>query len=246
MACGWWNWRRCPTPRRAVTVVSSLGLDVGTPLSAGDAEERLIDHLAARRLLLVLDNCEHLAAACAALVNVLLRRCPNLVVLTTSREVLGLPGEVVWAVPPLTLPPESTAEPCDLEGSDAAELFCSRARAAQPAAHTGSGGIGGGGPDLPAAFGIPLALELAAARTRALTVDEIADRLDDRFNLLKGASRLALPQHQTLRAAMDWSYDLLSPDERVVLRRMAVFPGTFAPGGRGSGDHHAIRWGARR
>jgi predicted ATPase/class 3 adenylate cyclase len=211
----------------AATVVASLGLDVGTPVSAGGAEERLIDHLAARRLLLVLDNCEHLAAACAALVNVLLRRCPHLVVLTTSREVLGLPGEVVWAVPPLTLPPESIAEPGDLEGSDAAALFCSRARAAQPAITLDRAGSAAVGRICRRLDGIPLALELAAARTRALSVDEIADRLDNRFNLLKGASRLALPQHQTLRAAMDWSYDLLSPEEQVALRRLAVFPGTF-------------------
>jgi predicted ATPase/class 3 adenylate cyclase len=211
----------------AAAVVASLGLDIGTPLSAGAAQERLIDHLADRRMLLVLDNCEHLVAACAALVNVLLRRCPQLVVLTTSREVLGLPGEVVWAVPPLTLPTEATAEPCDLEGSDAAALFCSRARAAQPALTLDPAGTAAVARICRRLDGIPLALELAAARTRALTVDEIADRLDDRFNLLKGASRLALPQHQTLRAAMDWSYDLLGPEERVALRRIAVFPGTF-------------------
>jgi predicted ATPase/class 3 adenylate cyclase len=227
---GVWLVELAPQPATAplgATVVAALGLDVGTALSASAAEERLVEHLAVRRLLLVLDNCEHLAAACAALVHVLLRRCPHLVVLATSREVLGLPGEVVWAVPPLTLPPEAAAEPADLESSDAAALFCSRARAAQPAFNLDQTTATAVARICRRLDGIPLALELAAARTRALTVDEIADRLDDRFGLLKGASRLALPQHQTLRAAMDWSHDLLSPDERVALRRLAVFPGTF-------------------
>jgi predicted ATPase/DNA-binding CsgD family transcriptional regulator len=188
----------------------------------------------ARRLLLVLDNCEHLVDACAGLADRLLQACPSLVILATSREPLGVAGETAWRVPSLALPevdgpgPSGPVEGSALGECAAVKLFVERARAARPTfALT----------DLyaqPVARicrrldGIPLAIELAAARVTALSVEQIADRLDDRFRMLTGGNRTALPHQRTLRAAVDWSYDLLSEPERALLRRLAVFAGGWS------------------
>lgn len=184
--------------------------------------------LAHRRVLLVLDNCEHLLDACADLVDTLLGGCPGLSVLATSREALHLTRETVWQVPPLPLPePEEDASSEALARYAAVRLFVERAAAIQP-------GFALNAYIAPAVAevcrhldGIPLAIELAAARVESLTPEEIARRLDDRFGLLTKGGRGVLPRHQTLQAALDWSHDLLSEPERAVLRRLAVFVGGF-------------------
>ncbi|MFD5935976.1 BTAD domain-containing putative transcriptional regulator [Streptomyces sp. NPDC060333] len=197
-------------------VLSALGLRENGLVArekspAEDPTTLLIDHCAHRGLLLVLDNCEHVIGAAAELADRLLAHCPGIRVLATSREPLGVPGEVLRPVEPL--PPDP-----------AHRLFADRAAAAQP---------GFTPDDDPAAVaeicarldGLPLAIELAAARLRLLTPRQIADRLDDRFRLLTGGSRTLLPRQQTLRAVVDWSWDLLTEPERAVLRRLAVFTG---------------------
>ncbi|MFE5617552.1 BTAD domain-containing putative transcriptional regulator [Streptomyces sp. NPDC056524] len=172
---------------------------------------RLVEHCAARRLLLVLDNCEHVVAAAAALAEFLLARCPGVTVLATSREPLGVPGEFLRPVEPL--PPES-----------ALRLLGERGAAARPGFDPGDD------PEACAEIcrrldGLPLAIELAAARLRLLTPRQIADRLDDRFLLLTSGARTVLPRQQTLRAVVDWSWDLLDAPERAVLRRLSAFTG---------------------
>jgi predicted ATPase len=196
--------------------------------------ERLAGFVADKALLLVLDNCEHLAATCAGLVQRLLRAGPGLRVLATSREVLGLSGEVVWPVPPLAVPgaadDEAGAEadgaaPEVLAGYDAVRLFSERAAAADP-------GFALDADNAPVVAelcrrldGLPLAIELAAARVRFLPVTEIAARLGDRFRLLTGGARTLDPRQQTLRATLDWSWELLTEPDRRLLRRLSVFIG---------------------
>lgn len=178
---------------------------------AADPLVRLVEHCSRRRMLLLLDNCEHVVAAAARLVGELLARCPGVTVLATSREPLGVPGEVLRPVGPLP-------EPMALR------LLADRGAAARPGFRT---------EDDPAAAeeicrrldGLPLAIELAAARLRMLTPRQIADRLDDRFRLLTGGSRTVLPRQQTLRAVVDWSWDLLDSAERAALGDLSVFAG---------------------
>ncbi|MFE7135819.1 ATP-binding protein, partial [Streptomyces sp. NPDC057638] len=176
--------------------------------------DRLVEHCARRTMLLVLDNCEHLVGPAADLVDTLLTRCPGVRVLATSREPLGVPGEFLSGVGPL--PPRT-----------ALRLLADRGAAARPGFRTEDD------PDACAEIcrrldGLPLALELAAARLRVLTARQIADRLDDRFRLLTTGSRTVLPRQQTLRAVVDWSWDLLDDAERTVLRRLSVFSGGCA------------------
>jgi predicted ATPase/DNA-binding SARP family transcriptional activator len=176
-----------------------------------DPVERLAEHCGRRRMLIVLDNCEHVVDAAARLVEQLLERCPQLTVLATSREPLGVPGELLRPVEPL---PEPVA----------LRLLADRGAAARPGFRTDED------PDACAEIcrrldGLPLAIELAAARLRMLTPRQIADRLDDRFRLLTSGSRTVLPRQQTLRAVVDWSWDLLDEEERDVLRRLSVFAG---------------------
>jgi predicted ATPase/DNA-binding SARP family transcriptional activator len=176
-----------------------------------DPVERLVEHCARRRMLIVLDNCEHVVAAAARLVAELLARCPELTVLATSREPLGVPGEVLRPVEPLEEP-------------YALRLFADRGAAARPGFRVDDD------PEACAEIcrrldGLPLAIELAAARLRMLTPRQIADRLDDRFRLLTSGSRTVLPRQQTLRAVVDWSWDLLDAGERDVLSRLSVFAG---------------------
>ncbi|MFD9479796.1 ATP-binding protein [Streptomyces nojiriensis] len=199
-------------------VLSALGLresslvtrETPTP-AATDPATRLVEHCAHRTLLLVLDNCEHVIGAVAELAERLLTHCPGVRILATSREPLGVPGETVRPVEPL--PPDP-----------AHQLFADRGASARPGFRP---------TDDPAAVaeicarldGLPLAIELAAARLRLLTPRQIADRLDDRFRLLTSGARTVLPRQQTLRAVVDWSWDLLDEAERTVLRRLSVFAG---------------------
>ena len=195
--------------------------------------QSVIDHLRAGQLLLLLDNCEHLIEACAQLCAAVLAACPGIRLLTTSREVLRVPGEAVWLVSPLSLPepqpwlsPDTEREAfLAYERSEAVQLFTARAAAASAAftltVHNASWVA-----DICRRLdGLPLAIELAAARTRAFSVRQIAERLDDRFRLLSGGPRTVAPRHQTLEATLDWSYDLLPASEQSLLRYLAVFVG---------------------
>jgi non-specific serine/threonine protein kinase len=207
----------------APAVAQALGLreEPGRPLLA-----TLTGFLAPKRLLLVLDNCEHLVAACAELTDTLLRSCPHLRILATSREGLNAAGETRWRVPSLSLPePWRGLAVGQLPDYSAVRLFVERARARQPGFGLTEGNAAAIVEVCRRLDGIPLAIELAAARLGALSVEQIAARLDDRFRLLTGGPRTVLPRQQTLRAAIDWSYDLLSEAERVLLRRLAVFQG---------------------
>jgi predicted ATPase len=186
----------------------------------------LADFLRTRTLCLVLDNCEHLIEACAGLVDELLKSCPKIHILASSRETLGISGEAVYRVPSLGVPDPRQRLPVDqLLQYTSVKLFGERARAVLP-------GFSVTGDNAPAVVqvchrldGIPLAIELAAARVKMLTVEQIAARLDDRFRLLTGGSRTALPRQQTLRALIDWSFSLLSEPECVLFRRLSVFVG---------------------
>lgn len=197
--------------------------------SEADARDAVLGHLRAREALVILDNCEHLVDACAQLANALLRACPGLRILATSRESLGVPGERLYPVRSLSVPTATnrlTAQ--GAADSEAVNLFLERARAAEPAFVLTDGNVRAVAEICRRLDGIPLAIELAAARVRALTPQQIAERLDDRFRLLTGGSRTVMPRHQTLRAAIDWSFDLLPDTERNVLWRLSVFAGTFS------------------
>jgi predicted ATPase/DNA-binding SARP family transcriptional activator len=215
----------------AVTVLSALGVreqallitrpthDVAAAdgaavngSAAQDVLERLLGALSGRQALLVLDNCEHLIAAAADLADRVLARCPGMRVLATSREPLNITGEALWPVGPLAESP-------------AMRLFVERAAAVSPGFRLTAENSPAVARICQALDGMPLAIELAAARTRAMTPAQIADRLDQRFRLLTGGSRTALPRHQTLRAVVDWSWDLLDDTERALLRRLSVFTG---------------------
>jgi predicted ATPase len=182
-----------------------------------------------RELLLVLDNCEHLIGAAAALVDSLLRAAPRLTVLATSREPLRVPGEVVFRVPSLGIPdPDREEEPDALLGYEAVRLFVERAGAVAPRFALDAETASAVARICHRLDGLPLAVELAAARVDALSPAALADRLDDRFRLLRAGSRTAPTRQQTLEATLDWSHDLLSADERALLRRLAIFSGSFA------------------
>ncbi|HQV29131.1 MAG TPA: AAA family ATPase, partial [Thermoflexales bacterium] len=186
--------------------------------------EQLQDYLRTRQVLLVLDNCEHLIAASARVADALVRACPRVKVLASSREALGLAGERIFHVPSLGLPDARAA--LDVIGqSEAVQLFVERAAAAQPRFSLNEQNAGAVGDICRRLDGIPLAIELAAARIRLFAAEQIAARLNDRFKLLTGGSRTALPRQQTLRALIDWSYDLLPESEKALLRRVSVFAG---------------------
>ena len=209
----------------AQTVAAALGI---SEASDGDFQQTLLHHLRPRQALLILDNCEHIVESCARLANLLLRNCPGLRVLATSREALGVPGEKLYPVRSLSMPlPERLPPTATLTDFEAIRLFVERARAADPQFELTDARASAVVEICHRLDGIPLAIELAAARARALTVEQIAARLDDRFRLLTGGSRTALPRHQTLRAAMEWSFELLPEAERAVLWRLAVFAGPF-------------------
>jgi predicted ATPase/DNA-binding SARP family transcriptional activator len=188
--------------------------------------ESLADRLRSEALLLVLDNCEHVLDACAELAGRLLRCCPQLRILATSREPLALDGELVYRVLPLSVAKPGEATP-DVAGSAAVRLFVERAAAAGWEPDRSSETLVTVASICRELDGLPLALELAAARTHVLTVEEIATRLDDRFRFLRYWRRTPEPRHETLGTTMAWSYDLLSEDERALLRRLSVFAGGF-------------------
>lgn len=182
--------------------------------------------LGSRKLLLVLDNCDQLLAASARLVEYLLRRCARLTVLATSRERLGVPDEQIWTVPPLSLPDLHSGSPIEkLLESDAVHLFVRRAAMVRPGFQLTEDNAAVVIEICARLEGLPLAIELAAARTNFLGLEQIAIRLSDVFSLLSSGNRTALPRHQTMRAAIDWSVDLLSQPEKTLLRRLSVFAG---------------------
>ena len=194
--------------------------------------QTLIDTLRPQTTLLVLDNCEHLVEEAARTADALLKACPRLSILATSREALGIGGEAVLALQPLSMPALGTAAatPDALAECEAVRFFVERATAALPAFRFSAGNAAAVASVCARLDGIPLALELAAARVRVLTPEQIDGRLNDRFRLLSGGSRTALPRQQTLRALVDWSYDLLSPPEQTLLCRLSVFVGGWSLG----------------
>ena len=208
----------------AATIAGAVGLE----LRGGEVSTQRIAHaLAGRRMLLVMDTCEHVIAAGAAMAEAVLRAGSAVHIIATSREPLRVEGEWVYPVPPLAVPAENAADQDDPMHYGAVRLFVERARAAEPHFAPDSRGA-----TMIAAIcrrldGIPLGIELAAARAAALGIGELAARLDDRFQVLTGGRRTALPRHQTLRATLDWSYELLAEPERVILRRLGIFAGAF-------------------
>ena len=209
----------------APTVANALGLT----LSGGVlTTERIASALGGQRLLLVLDTCEHLIEEAARAAEMLLQASAGICLMATSREPLRIAAEYVYRVPPLEVPSDDAQGELGAMGTGALRLFLSRALAVQPQLVADASFAVAATAICRRLDGIPLAIELAAARSASLSMTELSERLDDRFRLLAGGRRTALPRHQTLRAAIDWSYDLLSSAEQVVLRRMAVFTGSFS------------------
>ncbi len=201
------------------------------PLPGLTALEASCAHLSAATALIVVDNCEHLLAACAEMTEALLRGCRDVVVIATSRTQLGIAGETDWRVPSLSLPPPDREREYEsletVSQFDAVRLFIERARKARPNFAVSNANAPAVAQVCQELDGLPLAIELAAARVRMLSVEQIAAGLGDRFHLLTGGTRTALPRYQTLRASVDWSHELLAEPERVLLRRLAVFAGGF-------------------
>src|ERR1700677_4623737 len=202
-------------------VAATIGVreEQGVPLA-----QTLAEALRSRHMLLILDTCEHQVSDCATLVQLLLARCPWLRIIATSREPLRVRGETVWRVPPLDLPPDGVTD-AELAGHEAVRLFAARAAGARPGFTLTEDNAAAVARLCRTLDGIPLGIELSAARVRALSVEQIADRLRDRFQLLDSGDRTAPPRQQTLRATVDWSYELLDEAEQMLLRRLAVFSG---------------------
>ncbi len=220
---------RLTDPERILPAVAAVfgyyeGQEEGMPLKA-----RLLHHLQDKPLLLILDNCEHLITAAAELVDSILRAAPEVKVLATSREALGLEGETIYLTPALSLPdPDHLPVLDQLPQFDAVRLFVERAHAALPAFSLTKANASDIAQICQRLDGIPLAIELAAARVKALSTDQILARLSDRFRLLTGGSRTALPRQRTLQATIDWSYGLLTDAEQALLRSLSVFMGGFS------------------
>lgn len=214
----------------AETVATTLNIREQSGQSLMDV---LSNHLSGRETLLVMDNCEHLIQACAQFAETILQKCPELKILATSREVLGITGEIVWAVPPLSLPmpqpwrsPASAQDALSFYGkSESVQLFVMRAKANSSEFQLTIENGAWVAEICRRLDGMPLAIELAAARVRSLSVQQIAERLNDRFRLLTGGSRTAPLRQQTLESAIDWSYTLLPLTEQKVLQRLSVFAG---------------------
>ncbi|SDG35284.1 Predicted ATPase [Sinosporangium album] len=204
------------------TITSALGIADQSPRSGSDT---LSDWVGDRDMLLILDTCEHLVEACATLIDDLLKRSEHLHILATSRQSLQLPFEHVVAVPPLAVPGDDPSE--SLFTNESVQLFTARAGAVVPDFELDEDNIGPVAELCRRLDGIPLAIELAAVRLRALSVEQILALLADRFSLLAGASRTALPRHQTLRAAIGWSHELCEPAERLLWARLSIFAGDF-------------------
>jgi predicted ATPase len=195
-----------------------------------DPLERLMAALAQRGGLLILDNCEHIVGSAAEVADQILAGCPGVRVLATSREPLRIPGEALWPVPPLPVPPASASPSAGEAGGPVAgyasvRLLADRATAVKPNFLVDAANAADVARICRALDGVPLAIELAAARLRTLSAAQLAQRLDARFELLTGGSRTAVPRHQTLRAVVDWSWELLLEPERVLAQRLSIFPG---------------------
>lgn len=216
------------TEPTSVPQTVAAALRVADP-SGHSLTEALAHFLSDQELLLVLDNCEHVTEACALLTHTLLQTSPRLKILATSREALNIAGESVWPVPSLALPDPHRSFPGGLgfvaatRESEAVQLFLDRATSTCPTFRVSETNALAVAQICRRLDGIPLAIELAAARVGVLSIEQIAVRLDDRFQLLTGGSRAAPPRQQTLRAAFDWSYDLLSETEQALLRRLSIF-----------------------
>jgi non-specific serine/threonine protein kinase len=209
-------------------VAAALGL---REQATGWSLATLSDLIDERQLLLVLDNCEHVLDACAVLADTLLKACPGLRVLTTSRQPLRITREFCMEIEPLTIPdatgPVSLAR---VSSCDAVRLFVERAAAVQPRFHLDEVNAAGVATICRRLGGIPLALELAAGRLRALSVEQLMLRLNSRYDVLIGGSRAALPRQQTMRALIDWSYALCTPAEQLLWARLSVFVDGFSLG----------------
>lgn len=209
-------------PAVAVAAAMSLRLEQDVP-----PLDALASYLASRSLLVVIDNCEHMIASCARLADAVLRRCPGVGILATSREPLGIAGETTWTLSPLGVPDRGERDPGRLATFDAVRLFIERASAAKP----GFAVDNANAPDVAEICarldGIPLAIELATARLRSMTVRAVRERLDDRFRLLTSGSRTALPRQQTLEALITWSWDLLDEPERLAFAALSAFRSPF-------------------
>jgi predicted ATPase/DNA-binding SARP family transcriptional activator len=210
-------------------VAQEVASRVGVPDNPGqDPAAAITAHIADRHALIVLDNCEHLTSAVARLAEQLLAGCPGLSVLATSREVLGVDGERNWPVPPLSLPDDTgQLSAAALSEFDAVKLFEQRAQLIRPSFALSDENAAAVLQVCRRLDGLPLAIELAAARMHMLSVSQLASRLDDIFSVLVGGTRSAPARHQALRATLDWSYDLLDHDERAVFKRLSVFAGGF-------------------
>jgi predicted ATPase/DNA-binding SARP family transcriptional activator/tetratricopeptide (TPR) repeat protein len=210
----------------AQATIAGLGLRDALLGEAQNAEptDRLIAAIREREALLILDNCEHVIESAAKFADRVLGECRRLRILATSREPLGITGEALWLVEPLALP-EGDASPGEIESSPAVRLLRDRAGAVRKDFAVDAHALSTMVRVCRVLDGMPLAIELAAARLRTMSLDQLANRLDDRFRLLTGGSRTALPRHRTLRAMVDWSWELLSDAERTVLRRLSVFAG---------------------
>ena len=215
------------TDERVVT--QSLASVLGVKEDSGGSIQKAVEsHVRNMRALIILDNCEHLVRACAELARSLLQHGPSLDVLASSREPLSIAGETTYPVPTLAFPGISRMfTAASLAPFESVHLFAARASAAQPSFQVTDANAAAVADICQHLDGIPLAIELAAARVRGLSVENIAARLSDRFGLLAKGDRTALPRQQTLRALIDWSYDLLAPDERLLFQRLAVFAGNF-------------------
>jgi predicted ATPase/DNA-binding winged helix-turn-helix (wHTH) protein len=210
-------------PTLVVRTVATM-LDVHEE-AARPLQDTVLDVLRRRRMLLILDNCEHLIERCATFAEQVLRHSAGTRTLATSREALGVPGEVAWRLPSLRTAPLETASTEDFLAFPASRLFVERAQAGAPTFRVTATNLGAAARVCHQLDGIPLALELAAARIGALTVEQLAERLDDRFALLTRGRRTVLQRHQTLRSLIDWSHELLDEPERVLLRRLSQFAG---------------------
>ena len=224
----WWV-DLAPVSDRQLVAEALAGVLGVRPLPGMTMLEACANYLAAGRALVALDNCEHLLPGSAEVAEGLLRACSELVVIATSRTPLGVAGETDWRVPPLSLPPpERRRDTLAAVGQfDAVRLFIERARKTRPNFTVTNDNAPAVAEICQELDGLPLAIELAAARVRMMSVEQIAAGLGDRFHLLTGGTRAVLPRHQTLRASVDWSHELLSDAERALLRRLSVFAGGF-------------------
>ena len=226
---GAWLVELAPVDAAAVVQAAAAAFGI-TVAGGGTLLDALTEHLRTKSLLLVIDNCEHVSTAAMQMVDAIVKRCGNVRVLATSREPLGIAGEVVYRLPALAVPPENARTAAAVRDYGACQLFEERARA-----HVTGFQITDENARIVAGLcrrldGIALAIELAAPRLRMMTLAQLNERLAERFRLLTGGGRNALPHHQTLRALIDWSYGLLHANERVLLRRSALFPGGWTIG----------------